>query len=78
VRYARASVQYLKQRVISSIYWEGLRVLCTIQSTRRSVLSDIKREAQPSVLYLIKHDYKCFKWLKGDMTRIFLLSHLKE
>ena len=30
----------------------------------RSVLSDIKREAQPSVLYLIKHDYKCFKWLK--------------
>ena len=26
-----------------------------------SVLSDIKREAQPSVLYLIKHDYKCFR-----------------
>jgi hypothetical protein len=29
-----------------------------------SVLSDIKREAQPSVLYLIKHDNECFKWLK--------------
>jgi hypothetical protein len=27
----------------------------------RSVLSDIKREAQPSVLYLIKHDNECFE-----------------
>ena len=25
------------------------------------VLSDIKREAQPSVLYLIKHDNECFE-----------------
>jgi hypothetical protein len=27
----------------------------------RSVLSDIKREAQPSVLCLIKHDNECFE-----------------
>jgi hypothetical protein len=28
------------------------------------VLSDIKREAQPSVLCLIKHDNECFEQLK--------------
>jgi hypothetical protein len=27
----------------------------------RSVLSDIKREAQASVLYMIKHDNECFE-----------------
>ena len=41
----------------------------------RSVLSDIKREAQPSVLYLIKHDYKCFKWLK---KRLILYEFIGE
>jgi hypothetical protein len=43
---------------------------------RKSFLSDIKREAQPSVLYLIKHDYKCFKWLKKRLILYELIGEV--
>ncbi len=41
--------------------------VCTIESTRRCALSDIKPRRKLSVLYLINQDYKCFKWLKKDL-----------
>ena len=37
---------------------------------------DIKREAQPSVLYLIKHSYACFKWLKNDPSDEYIISEV--
>ena len=41
----------------------------------RSVLSDIKREAQPSVLYLIKHDYtSALNGLKTDSSYMSSLA----
>jgi hypothetical protein len=33
----------------------------SIQNTRRSVLSYLKREAQPSILDMIKHEFECFE-----------------
>jgi hypothetical protein len=37
------------------------KLLVYYLNTSRSALSDIKREAQPSVLCLIKHDNECFE-----------------
>ena len=39
---------------------ECSRILCNIYNTSRSALSDIKREAKPSVVYLIKHELRVF------------------
>jgi hypothetical protein len=46
--------------------------LCTISNTSRSVLSDIKRKVQPSVLCLIKHDNSVLSSLNYDYKRILI------
>jgi hypothetical protein len=35
--------------------------LCTTSNTRRSFLSYLKRDAQPSVLDIIKREFECFE-----------------
>jgi hypothetical protein len=51
----------LLMRFITMFHNASMENICTISKTSRSVLSDIKREAQPSVLCPIKHDNECFK-----------------